>query len=223
MLEEARVPVLVTQPRLAGRLPAHQAELVYLDEAQALAAGPEVVRPDPHGAGPDARVYKSGDLARRLPDGDLVYLGRIDHQVKIRGFRVELLEIEKVLARHPAVREAAVLAREDAPGEKRLVAYFTARPGSCLAAPELRGFFQEKLPDYMVPAAFVFVDGLPMTAHGKVNREVLPAPAAQGVDVHEILGDHNSLVIEPDVAELGRRPAKALGRAQAATTMAKCA
>jgi amino acid adenylation domain-containing protein len=138
--------------------------------------------PDPQAAEADARLYKSGDLARRLPDGDLVYLGRIDHQVKIRGFRIELLEIETVLARHPAVREAAVLAREDVPGEKRLVAYVTARPGSCLAAPEVRGFLREQVPDYMVPAAFVFVRGLPMTAHGKVNRELLPAPAAQRPD-----------------------------------------
>jgi amino acid adenylation domain-containing protein len=133
--------------------------------------------PDPSRPGTGARLYRSGDLARRLPDGDLIYLGRCDHQVKIRGCRVELLEIETVLARHPDVREAAVLAREDEPGEKRLVAYVAARQAPPTER-ELRGFLREKLPEYMVPAAFVLLPGLPTTAHGKVDRAALPAPSA---------------------------------------------
>jgi non-ribosomal peptide synthetase component F/thioesterase domain-containing protein len=134
--------------------------------------------PDPFSGNPEARLYKSGDLARRLPDGDLVYLGRLDHQVKIRGFRVELLEIEAVLARHPAIREAAVLARKDTPDAQRLVAYVSARQGSVSSAGELRSFVRDRLPDYMIPAAFVFLEQLPMTAHGKVNRDLLPPLAA---------------------------------------------
>jgi thioesterase domain-containing protein len=155
--------------------------------------------PDPNSRDPAARLYRSGDLARRLPDGDLVYMGRIDHQVKIRGFRIELVEVETALARHPAVREAAVLAREDVPGEKRLVAYVvgrqvgnllssgklpTCRPTQSPAptAAELRSFLRQRLPDYMVPAAFVPLESLPMTAHGKVNREALPPPGCQRAD-----------------------------------------
>ncbi len=138
--------------------------------------------PDPTSPDPGARLYRSGDLARRRPDGDLVYEGRIDHQVKIRGFRIELLEIESVLARHPAVREATVLAREDVPGEKRLVAYVAARPGAGPSGSELRGHVRDRLPDYMVPAAYVFLDRLPMTANGKVNRELLPPPPSRLAD-----------------------------------------
>src|SRR5262249_16942337 len=104
--------------------------------------------PDPSRPDTAVRLYRSGDLARRRPDGDLVYLGRCDHQVKVRGFRVELLEIETVLARHANVREAAVLAREDEPGEKRLVAYVAARQAPAPTERELRGFLREKLPEY---------------------------------------------------------------------------
>ncbi len=138
--------------------------------------------PDPFGvlrgeAG--ARLYRSGDLARRLVDGDLEYLGRVDHQVKIRGFRIELGEIEAALTRHPAVGEAVVLARRDAGhGEDRLVAYVTAGPQPSPALPELRAFLAGSLPDYMLPAALVVLDRLPLTANGKVDRRALPAPEA---------------------------------------------
>ncbi len=122
-----------------------------------------------------ARLYKTGDLARYLPDGTIEYLGRIDHQVKIRGFRIELGEIEAVLAQHPKVRETVVIARNVRPGHEHLVAYVVP-PQEPPASNELRRFLKEKLPDYMVPSVFVVLDALPLTPNGKVNRRVLPAP-----------------------------------------------
>ena len=129
--------------------------------------------PDPFSAEPGARMYKTGDLARYLPDGNIEFLGRGDHQVKIRGFRIELGEIEAALGQHPAVREAVVLAREDAPGEKRLVAYVVADsppPMSCAA------FSKTSCPSHMVPAVFVLLDALPLMSNGKIDRRALPAP-----------------------------------------------
>jgi amino acid adenylation domain-containing protein len=124
----------------------------------------------------EARLYKTGDLARYLPNGDIEYLGRIDTQVKVRGFRIELGEIEAQLNRHPAVRESAVLLREDAPGDKRLIAYIVATSETTLTTGELHVFLKEKLPDYMVPAAFVLLEALPLTINGKVDRRSLPEP-----------------------------------------------
>ncbi|RKG94728.1 amino acid adenylation domain-containing protein, partial [Corallococcus sp. CA053C] len=132
---------------------------------------------DPFSSTPGARLYRSGDLARRLPDGDVEYLGRLDDQVKVRGFRIELGELENAIAQHPALREVVVVPREDATGEKQLVAYSVAHPGA--EAPTvgaLRAFLRERLPEHMVPAAFVFLDAIPLTANGKVNRRALPDP-----------------------------------------------
>jgi aspartate racemase len=133
---------------------------------------------DPFAAHPDARLYKTGDLARYLPDGSIEFLGRRDFQVKIRGFRVELGEIEAALARHSSVRGAVVIAREEGVNSKRLVAYLVPLPGSTPAASELRDFLKKQLPDYMVPSDFVLLDALPLTPNGKIDRRALPVPPA---------------------------------------------
>jgi thioesterase domain-containing protein/acyl carrier protein len=131
-----------------------------------------------------ARLYKTGDLARRLPDGNLEYMGRTDHQVKIRGYRIELGEIEVALGQHPQVRDCVVVAREDGlhgastslSTGKRLVAYFVGKNQTAPAVDRLRTFLQERLPGYMVPSSFVVLDALPLTVNGKVDRDALPSP-----------------------------------------------
>jgi acyl carrier protein len=139
--------------------------------------------PDPFGAEPGSRLYRTGDRVRWLPEGVLEFLGRLDQQVKVRGYRVEPAEVEAALAEHSAVREAAVVARADPAGEKHLVAYVVPREERNEGAPpaaELRRFLEGRLPGYMVPSAFVVVGALPLTASGKLDRAVLPtlAPSA---------------------------------------------
>ncbi|NER79863.1 MAG: amino acid adenylation domain-containing protein, partial [Leptolyngbya sp. SIO1D8] len=121
-------------------------------------------------------LYKTGDLARYLPDGNIEFLGRIDYQVKVRGFRIELGEIEATLRQHPAVQETVVLAREDQPDHWRLVAYVVWENQAALAASELRQFLQKQLPEYMVPSAFVPLQQMPLTPNGKLDRQALPTP-----------------------------------------------
>lgn len=132
--------------------------------------------PNPFGDARGARLYKSGDLARYLPSGDIEYLGRIDNQVKIRGFRIELGEIEALLRQHPLIEKTVVVAREDEPGNKRLVAYFVPNSEQAPSISELRSFLKQKLPEYLVPNAFVLLLALPLTSNGKVDRKALPAP-----------------------------------------------
>nr|WP_318781268.1 non-ribosomal peptide synthetase [Amazonocrinis nigriterrae] len=122
------------------------------------------------------RLYKTGDLARYLSDGNIQYLGRIDQQVKIRGFRIELGEIEAVLSQHPQVQSVVVTAREDNPGEKRLVAYIVSQPEVTPSISEIRQFLKTKLPQYMILAAIVILESLPLTPNGKIDRRALPVP-----------------------------------------------
>ncbi|MBW4476883.1 MAG: amino acid adenylation domain-containing protein [Tolypothrix brevis GSE-NOS-MK-07-07A] len=123
-----------------------------------------------------ARIYKTGDLARFLPNGNIEFLGRGDYQVKIRGFRIELGEIEAVLSQHPSIVQTVVIAYEHIPGDKRLVAYVVPNQQTTATISELRRFLKEKLPEYMIPSVFVFLEALPLTPSGKVNRSALPAP-----------------------------------------------
>ncbi len=132
--------------------------------------------PDPFSGVAGARLYRSGDRVRFLRDGNVEFLGRFDDQVKVRGYRIELGEIETVLATHGAIKEVVVEAREDTPGDKRLVAYVVAEPDRELSTDELRRFVSEKLPDFMVPNNFVMLDHMPLTNNGKIDRRALPEP-----------------------------------------------
>ncbi|MGD9851499.1 MAG: amino acid adenylation domain-containing protein [Nitrospirales bacterium] len=132
--------------------------------------------PDSLSGRPGSRIYKTGDLARYRPDGLLAYLGRRDHQVKVRGFRIELGEIEAWLIKHPSVREAIVVCREDTPGDKKIVAYVVPVRGAPVDLTTLRADLGTRLPDYMLPSACVILDRLPLTPNGKVDRQALPVP-----------------------------------------------
>ncbi len=138
----------------------------------------EVIPPTPlnKGGNEPSKLYKTGDLGRYLPDGNIEYLGRIDNQVKIRGFRIELGEIEALLASHPQIWETVVIVRDDTTGDKRLVAYIVPQSEKTITINEIRQFLKAKLPDYMIPNAFVILDALPLTANGKIDRRALPPP-----------------------------------------------
>jgi amino acid adenylation domain-containing protein/non-ribosomal peptide synthase protein (TIGR01720 family) len=139
------------------------------------------------------RLYKTGDLARYLPDGNIEYLGRIDNQVKIRGFRIELGEIEAALSQHPHVQASCVIAREYNPGDKRLVAYIVPQPQLILTISELRSVLKSKLPDYMVPSAIVFLESLPLTPNGKIDRRALPAPEPSSQSRDKYVAPHTPI------------------------------
>ena len=141
----------------------------------------ERFRTNPFGRDPRDRLYRTGDLGRYLANGDIEYLGRCDQQVKVRGFRIEPGEIEAALAGHPAVAETVVIAADDQRGDKRLIAYIVTPPGEAKApAAVLRAHLKHNLPGYMIPAAFVHLEAIPLTAHGKIDRQALPAPAMSG-------------------------------------------
>jgi amino acid adenylation domain-containing protein len=145
----------------------------YLKRPEATA---EKFIPNPFSSEAGARLYRTGDLARYSVDGNIEFLGRLDDQVKIRGFRIEPGEIEHALKRHPSIQNAVVLAREDRPGDKNLVAYVVAARSRSVSANELKTFLSEKLPDYMLPSVYEFLDAIPLSLNGKVDRLSLPAP-----------------------------------------------
>ncbi len=159
---------------------------------------------DPHATTPGQRMYRTGDLARWRANGSLEFLGRADHQVKIRGFRIELGEIEAALAGRLDVAQAAVIARDDGSGGKRLFAYIVAARQAVLDAPALRHYLAERLPDYMVPSAFVMIDALPLTSNGKLDRQALPEPKFKGTTASE-KRNRPRTVLEQDLAGIWRR------------------
>jgi len=154
---------------------------------------------NPFSMDPDARFYRTGDLARYLPDGNLEFLGRIDHQVKIRGFRIELGEVEAAITKHPTVDKCVVVAREDTPGDRRLVAYVVAKSRQTFKSNDLRSYLNERLPDFMAPSVFVQMDDLPLTPNGKIDRRALPIPEAKSVEIGE------GFVVHRDTLELQLR------------------
>jgi len=156
--------------------------------------------PDPFQAN-GGRLYKTGDLARYRPDGNIEFLGRTDDQVKIRGFRIELGEIEARLMEQTGADKAVVLAREDQPGNKRLVAYVIARDNAALTEEALRDAIKESVPDYMLPSAYVFLDGFPLTANGKINRKALLPPDSYSAAIAQ-QGDDPADPIEQDLAQI---------------------
>ncbi|MGB7599844.1 MAG: amino acid adenylation domain-containing protein, partial [Candidatus Sulfotelmatobacter sp.] len=148
--------------------------------------------PNPFSEQTGARMYRTGDLARFLPDGNIQYMGRIDNQVKLRGFRIELGEIEAVLTKDPKVQSAVVIVREDNPGDKRLVAY-VAPSGASIPGAELKDLVRKRLPEYMVPSAFVEMTALPLSPNGKINRRLLPAPDWAAAESGDVIEPRNEL------------------------------
>ncbi|MGH2413457.1 MAG: non-ribosomal peptide synthetase, partial [Microcystaceae cyanobacterium] len=157
--------------------------------------------PHPFSTNPQARLYKTGDLTRYLPDSSIEYLGRLDEQVKIRGFRIELGEIEALLAQHFQVQETAIIVREDRTGDKRLVAYVVLKPEQPSGIGELRRFLKQKLPDYMIPSAFIVLESLPLTPNGKVDRRMLVREAGN-LSLNSQRSAEVELLIPRDTLEL---------------------
>ena len=159
--------------------------------------------PDPFSDRPGARLYKTGDLTRYLPDGEIEYLGRNDHQIKLRGFRVELGEIESVLCQHVMVKEAVVLCRDDDAKGKRLIAYLVADDPDALSEADLRAFTRKRLPDYMLPSVFAFLDSFPLLSNGKLNLRALPEPDSEQHSREAFVEPRSDL--ERQLAEIWRK------------------
>ncbi len=157
--------------------------------------------PNPFSQEVGARLYKTGDLAKYLENGNIQYLERSDRQIKIRGFRIELGEIEAILSQHPQVQAATVIVREDTPGDRRLTAYLVPNQEQTPTIIEMRSFLKESLPEYMIPSAFVFLDAFPLTPNGKLDRRVLPAP-----DINSLAVDNNFVppldIVEQQLAQI---------------------
>ncbi|MEH2172813.1 alpha/beta fold hydrolase [Nostoc sp.] len=147
----------------------------------------------------DERLYKTGDLARYLPDGNIEYVGRCDHQVKIRGFRIELAEIEATLVSHPQIQQALTIVWQTSSELEQLVAYVVSKK-SCLKESQLRQFLKQKLPDYMVPSSFIMLEEMPLTPNGKINRQALPSPSHSTKQVGEFIPPRN--VVEFQLAQI---------------------
>jgi acyl-coenzyme A synthetase/AMP-(fatty) acid ligase len=161
--------------------------------------------PDPFGSRPGARLYRTGDLARWGSDGQIEFLGRIDHQLKIRGFRIEPGEVEAVLSAHPAVKEALVMARQEPGwGDKRLVAYLVLREQGPGRMEELRLYLKERLPEYMVPSYWVALAALPLNPNGKVDRKLLPPPVTGDSGSNEPAAEESRNPVEAKLLEIWR-------------------
>jgi len=148
---------------------------------------------DPFAQEPGARLYRTGDMVKQLPDGNLILVGRTDHQVKIRGFRVELGEVEAALRQHHSVGEVVVTAREDVPGDKRLAAYVVPKAGDTLSIPALRRTLEHSLPSFMIPSAFVILERLPTTTNGKVDHARLPPPSRDSAEVGNLVKPRSAM------------------------------
>ncbi|WP_375497265.1 amino acid adenylation domain-containing protein [uncultured Nostoc sp.] len=162
----------------------------YLNKAELTA---EKFIPNPYANLPGERLYKTGDQARYLPNGEIEYIGRVDYQVKVRGFRIELLEIEAVIIQHPTVQEAVVVVNFSQADSQQIVAYIVPQIEQTLTISELRGFLESKLPSYMVPAAFVILSALPLTPNGKVDRKALPTPDTARPEDKELVAPQTTL------------------------------
>ncbi|WP_375497255.1 amino acid adenylation domain-containing protein [uncultured Nostoc sp.] len=169
----------------------------YLNKAELTA---EKFIPNPYANLPGERLYKTGDQARYLPNGEIEYIGRVDYQVKVRGFRIELLEIEAVIIQHPTVQEAVVVVNFSQADSQQIVAYIVPQIEQTLTISELRGFLESKLPSYMVPAAFVILSALPLTPNGKVDRKALPTPDTARPEDKELVAPRN--YIEAKLTEI---------------------
>lgn len=156
---------------------------------------------DPFRGTADARMYRTGDRVRWKPNGQLEFLGRIDNQIKLRGYRIELGEIEAALLTHPEVKVAAVIVREDAPGQVRLVGYVVANSGAGVPFLELRNHLKRLLPEYMLPSAFVFMDALPLTPNGKLDRKALPIPERMAIS-RDVFAMHDLNPIQRSIAAI---------------------